>query len=149
VVRPNLRSGAERGGRDPSQVEVATLTPTCCDPNAADSLLALRKMIGFYCAARPYHYLIGYEDPSFLELAKEITAVWESGQLDRAVELVPDEMLRAFSLTGEPEQTRRRLADFRQLGVYPLIYPIPRRDQVYPDMLRAIELAADAAVGGR
>ena len=33
---------------DPEAAKIATLTPTCCDPTAEDSLLALRKMIGFF-----------------------------------------------------------------------------------------------------
>jgi 5,10-methylenetetrahydromethanopterin reductase len=145
VVRPRLRAGAERSGRDPDAVQVATLTPTCCDPDDADARLALRRMIGFYCAAPPYHYLIGHEDPAFLDRAREIIHVWERDGPDRAVELVPDEMIGAFTLTGRPEQTRRRLEAFRELGIYPLIYPIPRRDRVFEDMVRAITLVASLA----
>lgn len=147
VVRPNLRAGAERAGRDPSAVRIATLTPTCCDPTAEDARLAIRRMIGFYSAARPYHRLIGTEDPAFLDRAREISAVWESGDIDGAVGLVPDEMVRAFTLTGEPAQTRARLGTFRDLSVYPLIYPIPRRGQLYADHVRAIELVASQAAG--
>lgn len=145
VVRPNLRLGAERAGRDPSAVRVTTLTPTCCDPAAEDARLAMRRMIGFYCAARPYHHLIGTEDPAFLDRAREIIAVWEGGDVEAAVAMVPDEMIRAFTLTGEPAQTRARLEAFRELGVYPLIYPIPRRDRMLADHVRAIELVASLA----
>jgi 5,10-methylenetetrahydromethanopterin reductase len=145
VVRPQLRAGAERSGRDPAALQIATLTPTCCDPADPDARLALRRMIGFYCAAPPYHFLIGHEDPAFLDRAREIIAAWERDGPDRAVELVPDEMIDAFSLTGQPDQTRRRLEAFQALGVYPLIYPIPRRERVYEDTTRAIELAASLA----
>jgi 5,10-methylenetetrahydromethanopterin reductase len=140
VVRPNLKLGADRVGRDPAAVRIATLTPTCCDPNAEDARWALKRMIGFYCASPHYHRIVAHEGQHWLELARQIKAVWESGDFDRATAMVPDEMPALFALTGDPDQTRPRLEAYQQEGVYPIIYPIPRRDHLFEDYLAALRL---------
>jgi probable F420-dependent oxidoreductase len=141
VVRENLRIGAERTGHDPAKIHVATLTPICCDPTAADARWAMKRMICFYCATPHYHNIIRHAGESWYREALEIKAVWDSGQHDRATEMVPDEMPAVFALTGEKQQTRARLESYAEAGVYPIIYPIPRREHMFDDYIRALELA--------
>ncbi len=144
VVRENLRIGAARGGRDPSGVRIATLTPICCDPTADDARRAVKRMICFYCATPHYHNIIRHAGEHWYQKAIEIKAVWERGEHDLATHMVPDDMPAVFTLTGEPDQTRARLKAYEDAGVYPVIYPIPRRDRMREDYLRALELAQQA-----
>ncbi len=57
--------------------------------------------------------------------------------------MIPQEMLEKFTLTGTKETVKAKLRDYKELGVYPIIYPLPRRGRMKEDMMAAIELAAE------
>jgi len=50
-----IKNGAESAGRDPSDVQIATLLMTCVDPTDDAAVFAARRGIAFYCASE--HYL--------------------------------------------------------------------------------------------
>src|SRR5262249_21325243 len=51
-------------------------------------------------------------------------------------------MVEKFSLTGSPETCRRKLGWMLEAGVYPIVYPVPRRDQMGEDHFTTIKPAA-------
>lgn len=58
---------------------------------------------------------------------------------------MPDEFIDVLTISGSRQRMKTRLADFRDAGVQPIIYPIPRPGRTAEDMLRAIRLAAELA----
>jgi hypothetical protein len=54
-------------------------------------------------------------------------------------------MVETFTVTGSRAHCRRRLALYREQGLYPIIYPVPRHGRVLDDMQAALRLAVDYA----
>ena len=59
-----------------------------------------------------------------------------------AAALVSDALCEAFTLTGSREHCREHLRWLLDQGVYPVIYPLMRRDRIVEDHFNAIRLAA-------
>ena len=76
---------------------------------------------------------------------RQVHAVWAGGDPAAATRLVTDAMIEKFSLTGSRARCRQRLRELLDAGVYPIVYPIPRRDRVVEDHLAAIRLVAEYA----
>lgn len=140
-VRENLSIGAERASRDPSEVTIYTLTMTCPDNENKDAVHAMKKGLAFYADSPHYHHL--FELSGFLDEAKRLKEIWDNGEHDRAAREMSDEMVETFTLTGSESNCVDRLRFYQQNGVYPIIYPVPRRDEIAEDMNAAIELAAE------
>jgi 5,10-methylenetetrahydromethanopterin reductase len=131
---------ARAAGRDPGAVKLLTLLMTCPDPADPAAVDAMRRGIAFYCASPHYHHIgelsgLGPE-------VKRVYEVWQTGDFAAASRLVTDRMVEKFSLTGSPEACRRKLRWLLDAGVYPIVYPIPRRDRMVEDHFAAIRLVA-------
>ena len=127
-------------GRDPREVKILTLMMTVGDPDDPASVDAMRRGLAFYCASPHYQHIA--EISGLGPQAREIKAVWETRDYAAAAGLVTDAMVEKLSLCGTAEQCRQRLRSMIQRGVYPIIYPIPRQDQVVEDHFQTIRRAA-------
>ena len=67
---------------------------------------------------------------------------WEERDFDRATELVTDRLLEKFCLVGTPVDNARRMGWLFDNGVYPIVYPLPRRDRMVEDHRSVLEQAA-------
>jgi probable F420-dependent oxidoreductase len=115
--------GAEGAGRDPAEVEVATLLP-CAVTDARDQEIdALRSNIARYAARFPrYRRLM--EEAGFTEELQAVRTAWQEGEPDKAIRLVPDALIDKIALVGTAGQCRDRLEEYRQAGItQPLISP--------------------------
>lgn len=126
-------------GRDPGDVRILTLLMTTGDPEDAASLEAMRRGLAFYCASP--HYLRIADLSGLGPAARRVKEAWETRDYEKAANLVTDAMVEKFSLTGSREHCRARLRWLLDNGVYPIIYPLPRRDRVVEDHLGTARLA--------
>lgn len=134
---------APKAGRDPSQVQILTLLMTCVDPDDEAARHALRRGLAFYFASEHYHHAA--ELGGFGREAKAIKAVWDRGEHDGAARLVTEAMMETFALYGTPDACGRKLRWMLGEGVYPIVYPVPRRERMAEDHFAAIRLAAQRA----
>lgn len=134
-----IEDGAESAGRDPAQVQVATLLMTCVDPTDDAAIFAARRGIAFYCASD--HYLHIADICGLGADAREVKGAWEQRDFDRATELVSDRLLEKFCLVGTPAENARHFEWLFDNHVYPIIYPLPRRDRLVEDHHRVLEQA--------
>mgnify|MGYP001584312498 CR=1 FL=1 len=138
-----VKREAVAAGRDPKDVKILTLLMTCPEPRDEGAVNAMRRGLAFYCASPHYHHIA--EISGYGREAREVKAVWDAGDFARASRMVTDAMVEKFSLTGSPEACRRKLRSLLDAGVYPIIYPVPRRDLTVEDHFEAIRLAATYA----
>jgi len=103
----------------------------------------MRRGLAFYCASPHYHHVARVS--GLIEQVERVKQAWDSGDLATASDLVTDEMVDKFSLTGSTQACRAKLRRMLDVGVYPIIYPLPRRDRVVEDHFAAIRLAAEYA----
>ena len=135
-----IEEGAESAGRSPHSVQVATLLMTCVDPDDEAALRAARRGVAFYCASE--HYLHIADLCGLGEDARKVKAVWEDRDFDRATDLVSDRLLQRFTLVGTNSENAARIRWLFDNDVYPIVYPLPRREQMADDHLGVLEKAA-------
>ena len=115
--------GAERAGKDPIEVEVATVLP-CAIVSAGDpSIDAMRNNIARYAAYFPrYRRLM--EEAGFPEEIRAVQRAWREGNTAKAVALVPTGLIENIALVGTADQCRQKLEEYRQAGItQPIISP--------------------------
>ncbi|TMF67657.1 MAG: LLM class flavin-dependent oxidoreductase [Chloroflexi bacterium] len=135
-----IAQGAAEGNRDPDGVQVATLLMTCVDPDDEAALFAARRGLAFYCASE--HYLHIADICGLGADAREVKVAWEDREFDRATHLVSDRLLEKFCLVGTPEQNAERIRWLFDNGVYPIVYPLPRRERMVEDHHAVLRLAS-------
>jgi alkanesulfonate monooxygenase SsuD/methylene tetrahydromethanopterin reductase-like flavin-dependent oxidoreductase (luciferase family) len=135
-----IKLGAESAGRDPGDVQIATLLMTCVDPMDEAALFAARRGIAFYCASE--HYLHIADICGLGADARKVKVAWEERDFDRATKLVSDELLRKFSLVGTATENAERIQWLFDNRVYPIVYPLPRREQMAEDHRSVLEQAS-------
>ena len=115
--------GAQRQGRDPGEVEVATLLPCALGSGADQGVDALRANAANYAARFPrYRRLM--EEAGYTEELEAVRIAWKEGNQERARQLIPDGLIKEIGLIGTPEDCRSRLDEYRQSGItLPIISP--------------------------
>lgn len=138
--RALIEDAATAAGRDPSEVQVSTLLMTCADPTDDAALLAARRGLAFYCASDHYLHIADLCDLG--DDARKVKAAWEEREFDRAARLVSDRLLDKFCLAGTPDENARRIHWLLDNRVYPIVYPLPRRDRMVEDHHSVLRQAA-------
>jgi alkanesulfonate monooxygenase SsuD/methylene tetrahydromethanopterin reductase-like flavin-dependent oxidoreductase (luciferase family) len=109
-VIPNLEIGARRAGRDPSTIDIASETICSISTDRAEAYRRSRIQVGIYMS-----YPVSAPLVNIMGLQSERMAVLEAlmtrgpGCLQ---DVVDDKLVDAFSITGTPDEARRKLADF-------------------------------------
>ena len=105
VVGPALARGAERAGRDTSSITVSGGGFLITGPNRS-SIRAVqadvRRRIAFYASTRTYHSVLAAH--GFEEIGQRLHEMSLRGEWGEMGELVSDEMLEAFSVSGEYDE---------------------------------------------
>ncbi|MBI4010969.1 MAG: LLM class flavin-dependent oxidoreductase [Candidatus Rokubacteria bacterium] len=126
-----VRAGAERAGRDGRAVDVACYIRAAVgeDPAAVARSLALET--ARYVALDFYRRM--FDRSGFARETAAVVAALPQG-IEAAAARVSDRMLEAVALFGDDAAWRKRLGEYRALGVaLPVIAPVP----VGPDAFRS------------
>ncbi|MDP6548562.1 MAG: LLM class flavin-dependent oxidoreductase [Dehalococcoidia bacterium] len=115
--------GAERAGKDPKDVEIATLLRCAIDTDKDQARNSLRNNTAFYAATFPrYRKLMA--DAGFGDEMEAVRQAWQAGDREKAMRLVPTGLLDKMTLLGSPEEYRQRLQEYREAGItQPIISP--------------------------
>ena len=138
-----IEQGAQVTGRDPSEVQIATLLMTCIDPGDEAAVFAARRGLAFYCASE--HYLHIADICGLGDDARRVKVAWEERDFDRATDLVSDRLLEKFCLARCAGANARRIQWLFDNHVYPIVYPLRRRARMAEDNRTVIRLTAEWA----
>jgi probable F420-dependent oxidoreductase len=121
----NVAIGAQRTGRRPNDVDITSLLPCYVTNDRRQAFDAMRPAVAFYGGFFPrYNRLMA--ESGFPEVAQAIKAAWDRGGQEAAVQVVPDELIDAISVTGRPVECRERVEAYRRSGIaLPIISPRP------------------------
>lgn len=142
ATRERLRAGAERGDRDPEQIDI-WFSLTCCVDRDAEAARRQARRSLVYVAQYP-HYLKVYESEGFGEVTTKIAALVREREMDAAEALVSDEMVERFCLAGTPEECRAQLPRFEYGGAKPILHLVPFRASE-EEVVDSLRLAATLA----
>jgi probable F420-dependent oxidoreductase len=120
VVRPAVAEGAERTGRDPTEVEIVGMLLCSVHDDEEVARRELAGQLAFYAAPRAYAPML--EASGFATEAERIRKAFADRDHQAMIAAVSDEMLDAIGVAGTPEQVRagiaRREHDFDHLSLY-------------------------------
>ncbi|PKB68904.1 MAG: LLM class F420-dependent oxidoreductase [SAR202 cluster bacterium Io17-Chloro-G4] len=105
VVKPGLTQGATKAGKDPESMSVSGGGFIVTGPNAAsvrEAQAEVRRRIAFYASTRTYFPVL--ECHGFQEIGQQLHEMSLKGEWAEMAELVSDEMLDAFAVSGEYDE---------------------------------------------
>jgi alkanesulfonate monooxygenase SsuD/methylene tetrahydromethanopterin reductase-like flavin-dependent oxidoreductase (luciferase family) len=119
----HVRRGAERAGRDPRGIVVASLIPCAVAASRREALEVLRPGVALYAGYFPRYNRVLAES-GFAEEVRAIKSAWDAGDHEAAARAVPAALIDAVAIAGTAEQCRERIEDYRRAGLaLPIISP--------------------------
>ncbi|WP_016907738.1 LLM class flavin-dependent oxidoreductase [Streptomyces xiaopingdaonensis] len=125
----HLREGAESAGKDWRSLDIGAWIVFAVGEDSAKAKEAARSMVGIYASSMPEEQLRrNGVDPD--ELAPAIEAIG-AGDLARGIELTSPEVAERLSVSGTPEECRRKIArEIAPTGVNHVICAVTDRTLV-------------------
>ena len=118
-ARREIAEGAQSAGRDPSTIEIGVYVRACMLEDRDAALAALRAATGEYASYPAYARQLATLGLGDLAAAAG-AAHWEGRDDD-----VPEELVRALTLVGDPMTARERLDRYRSAGAdLVVVYPV-------------------------
>ena len=119
----NVAVGARRAGRDPAEVDVASLIPCYVARDQQAAFDGMRNAVAFYAGFFPrYNRLLA--EAGFGDAVRAIKEAFDRGGREAAATKVPDELIDAVALAGTPQTCRERLEGYRRAGLsLPVVSP--------------------------
>jgi probable F420-dependent oxidoreductase len=116
VLVPSFRGAAIRAGRDPAGLQVSLRVLLATGEDEQQQVAAIREVrrqIAFYASTPAYALVL--EAHGWADVQSELASLARQERWAEMGDLVDDEMLRAFAVTGDPAEVgaevRRRFAD--------------------------------------
>jgi 5,10-methylenetetrahydromethanopterin reductase len=132
-ARDELRAGAESAGRDPADVHVAVYVRAGLGASDQASMRALQMAAGEYASYPAYarqFALMGLGD-----VAQHAAAAHAAGR----PEDVPEGLVRAVAMVGDPLAARAHLEAYRDAGAdLPVVYPVATADDPVGSVARTL-----------
>ena len=110
ITMPNLAIGAERAGRDVSEIDVvspAFIATGATEETMASAVRGRREQVSFYGSTPAYRDVLDLH--GWGELSGELNALSKAGRWDDMIDAVPDEVLDAFAIVAEPDRVAAEL----------------------------------------
>ncbi len=124
VMKDSVARGAARVGRDPAEIDLGCYLPTCVSDDVEEAKLATKYNMADHMSSRQY-YQNYFVRRGMKDAVDGIVALVEGGRVDKAVDLVTDEMADAVTVYGTPEMCREKIDTYRQAGItLPIVFPI-------------------------
>jgi F420-dependent oxidoreductase-like protein len=140
-----IRRGAARANRSLSDIEIHVGANLEISEDVEGLLDKYRRGMAFTLgamgSAKTNFYNAAYSRAGFEEAAREVQALWVSGQRREAIAAVPDELLFAANMIGTEEMVRARLRVYRDAGVD--VLRLPALGQSSKDRIAHLELCLD------
>jgi 5,10-methylenetetrahydromethanopterin reductase len=119
----HVRHGAERAGRDVSELDLGAWVVTVVSEDSAAAKHAARILVAFYISSMPAEQLARHGIDA-AELAPVVEALG-AGEIAKAVELFRPEYAEKLSLAGTPEEVVEKIkTDIQPAGVNHMIFAL-------------------------
>jgi len=142
VALEHLAAGAERAGRTLDDVDRPQLVVCSLDDDRSLALDRARELVTQYLGQQPHIGKASGVDPALLEEIGRILG-WPATheQIERAMELVPDDVVQLVTASGTAQECRAKVAEYVEAGcTCPVLYPLG------DDVVAMLEAFATVAV---
>ncbi|MGC9514453.1 5,10-methylenetetrahydromethanopterin reductase [Methanocrinis sp.] len=131
---PLVKKGAEKAGRDPEEVEICAYTSFSADKNGERAVAEAKIVVAFIVAGSPETVLSRHGIKP--EEAAAVSGAIARGDFGSALGAVSETMIRAFSVSGTPDDCKARMEELIATGVTQIVVGSP----IGPNKERAIKL---------
>ena len=121
-----LATGAERAGRTLEDVDRPQLVVCSLDENRSLALDRARELVTQYLGQQPHIGKASGVDEGLLEeIGRILTWPATQEQIERAMSLVPDEVVQLITASGTPDECRDKVQEYVDHGcTCPVLYPL-------------------------
>ncbi|NOZ28504.1 MAG: LLM class flavin-dependent oxidoreductase [Chloroflexi bacterium] len=126
-----LEAGARRAGRRLEDIDRPQLVVCSLDTDRQKALDNARKLVTQYLGQQPHIMKASGVSQELLdEIGQVLSWPATEEQIERAMELVPDEVVQLITASGTPEECRAKVREYVAAGcTCPVLYPLG--DDVY------------------
>jgi probable F420-dependent oxidoreductase len=100
TVKPAIAEGAQKEGRDPGEIELATSVFVITGEESGEQREKMRAQISFYASTPTYRTVL--EAHGWEEVGERLGKLARDKRWEEMPELITDEMLRAFAVEAAP-----------------------------------------------
>lgn len=117
-----VAEGARAAGRDPGELDCVIRLPVALDEDPEALEVLLRRTLVTYAIVDVYNRSLAAQ--GFADESRSIATAWGAGDRAGALQAVTREMLEQLFVFGSEEEVRRKLKNFRAVGVRtPVLLP--------------------------
>lgn len=121
-----LEAGAKRAGRTVDDLDRPQLIVCSLDRDRKKALDGARKLVTQYLGQQPHIMKASGVSQEVLDRIHQVLT-WPATeeQIERAMELVPDEVVQLITASGTPEECVKKVEEYRSAGcTCPVLYPL-------------------------
>lgn len=121
-----LEEGAARAGRALADIDRPQLVVCSLDPDRSVALDRARELVTQYLGQQPHIMKASGVDPALLdEIGAVLTWPASAEQIERAMHLVPDEVVQLITASGTADECRAKVREYVAAGcTCPILYPL-------------------------
>jgi len=121
-----LESGARKAGRRLDDIDRPQLVVCSVDHDRQKALDSARALVTQYLGQQPHIMKASGVSADLLEaIGRVLTWPATEEQIQRAMALVPDDVVQLITASGTPDEARRKVAEYRANGcTCPILYPL-------------------------
>jgi 5,10-methylenetetrahydromethanopterin reductase len=122
----HLEIGAKKAGRKLDDIDRPQLVVCSVDTDRKKALDGARKLVTQYLGQQPHIMKASGVSQELLdEIAKVLHWPATEEDVERAMRLVPDDVVQLITASGSPDEVRRKVAEYRANGcTCPILYPL-------------------------
>ncbi len=122
----NLEKGAKLSGRTVDDIDRPQLVVCSVDSDRKKALDGARKLVTQYLGQQPHIMKAsGVSSEVLDEIHQVLTWPATEEQIERAMELVPDEVVQLITASGTPDEVRAKVREYISAGcTCPVLYPL-------------------------
>jgi alkanesulfonate monooxygenase SsuD/methylene tetrahydromethanopterin reductase-like flavin-dependent oxidoreductase (luciferase family) len=138
----HLSAGAARAGRSIKEIEIASLLPASVARDRKTAYDRVRPVLAFYVGYFPRYQRVARE-AGFGAAVDAIAEASKSGDAERTLAAVPDEMAAQLTASGTPADLRARIAEYRRSGMaLPILMPAVSGPDSMADVVETLRAGA-------
>ena len=121
-----LAEGAARAGRSVADIDRPQLVVCSLDDDRSVALDRARELVAQYLGQQPHIMKASGVDASLLEeIGRVLTWPATPEQIEKAMHLVPDEVVQLITASGTPDECRGKVREYVASGcTCPVLYPL-------------------------
>jgi 5,10-methylenetetrahydromethanopterin reductase len=122
----HLEIGAKKAGRKLDEIDRPQLVVCSVDTDRKKALDGARKLVTQYLGQQPHIMKASGVSQDLLdEIGKVLHWPATEEDVERAMQLVPDDVVQLITASGSPDEVRRKVAEYRANGcTCPILYPL-------------------------